>query len=48
MKWVTVKEYAEKKGITLAAAYKQIAENRVKFERKYGKLVVLFNEKQAA
>jgi hypothetical protein len=47
MKWVTVKEYAEKKGITLAAAYKQISENRVRSGRRYGKLVVAV-EKQAA
>lgn len=40
MKWMTVKEYAEFKGQSLAAIYKQIAENRIKFERKFGRLVI--------
>jgi hypothetical protein len=40
MKWVTVQEYAKSEGITLAAAYKRIKENRAKSERRYGKLVV--------
>jgi hypothetical protein len=47
MKWVTVKEYAEIKGLTLAAVYKQINENRVKFEKKFGKLVIAYKEERA-
>lgn len=48
MKWVTVQEYAENHGITLAAVYKQIKENRVRSERKFGRLVVAMNPKKEA
>jgi hypothetical protein len=46
MKWVTVQEYAKSEGITLAAAYKRIKENRARSEKRYGKLVVKL-EKEA-
>ena len=42
---MTVKEYAELKGQSLAAIYKQIAENRIKFKKKFGRLVVVVDEK---
>lgn len=45
MKMMTVKEYAELKGQSLAAIYKQIAENRIKFQKKFGRLVVVVHEK---
>jgi hypothetical protein len=47
MKWVTVQEYAEDEGITLAAAYKRIKENRVRSEKKFGRLVVASTPKTA-
>ena len=40
MKWVTVQEYAKSEGISLAAAYKRVKENRATSDRKFGKLVV--------
>lgn len=40
MKWITVKEYAKKRKISLAGAYKRVAEKRVKSENKFGKLVI--------
>lgn len=43
---MTVKEYAEFQGISLAAAYKRVNENRVKSEKKFGKLVVAIKEKE--
>jgi excisionase family DNA binding protein len=48
MKWITVKEYHELTGIKLATIYKQIAEGRIKYEKKFGKLVVAYKEKQIA
>jgi predicted DNA-binding transcriptional regulator AlpA len=41
-KWLTVKEFADKEGIRLAAAYKRLKENPDKYpsERKFGRLVV--------
>lgn len=48
MKWVTVKEYAEIRGITLAAVYKAINENRVKHDRKFGKIVIAYKENELA
>lgn len=41
---MTVKEYAEFKQKSIAAIYKQIDEGRVKFERKFGKLVIPVKE----
>lgn len=40
MKWMTIKEYAELRGCSQAAVYKMIHEDRIKHDRKYGKLVV--------
>jgi hypothetical protein len=40
MNWITVKEYAEKQGIKLAAAYKRIYDNNVESKKIYGKIVV--------
>jgi hypothetical protein len=37
---VTVKEYAALTGLSIPAIYKQIRENRVKFEKKYGKYLI--------
>ena len=37
---VTVKEYAALTGLSIPAIYKQIRENRVKFEIKYGKYLI--------
>lgn len=45
---MTVKEYHEASGKSLAAIYKRIAENRIKFDRKFGKLVVGVREKSSA
>lgn len=45
---MTVKEYHELTGTKLATIYKQIAEGRIKSDRKFGKLVVAYKEKQAA
>ena len=42
---MTVKEYAEYKGISIPAVYKQIRENRVKSEKRYGKILVAVREK---
>lgn len=46
MKWVTVQEYAVNHGITLAAVYKRIKENRAKSDRKFGRLVVALEPKK--
>jgi len=40
MKWITVKEFAEKEGICLAAAYKRIKSGKLKSQKIYGKTVV--------
>jgi hypothetical protein len=40
MKWMTVQEYADYEGISLAAAYKRIKEDRANHEKRFGKLVV--------
>lgn len=40
MKWITVKEYAEKEGICLAAAYKRVKNKNVVSETKFGKVVI--------
>jgi hypothetical protein len=45
MKWMTVQEYADYEGISLAAAYKRIKEERAKSEKKFGKLVVFPKKK---
>lgn len=45
MKWMTVKEYSDFKGKSLAAIYKQVKEGRVKFERKFGRLVIPVSDK---
>lgn len=37
---MTVQEYAEKRGVSLAAVYKMIKENRIRHDTKYGKKVV--------
>jgi hypothetical protein len=46
MKYLTVKEYADAEGISLAAAYKRVKENRVRSEKRYGKLVVQLKDKK--
>jgi hypothetical protein len=46
MKWVTVQEYAEIENIKLAAAYKRIKENRARWARKFGRLVIAIAEKK--
>lgn len=43
---MTVKEYHQLTGKKLATIYKQIAEKRIKSDRKFGKLVVGINEKE--
>jgi hypothetical protein len=40
MKLLTVKEYAQKEGICLAAAYKRIAKGNVKSQNKFGKVLI--------
>lgn len=40
MKLITVKEYAEKEGICLAAAYKRVKLGQVAHEIKYNKTLV--------
>lgn len=47
MKWITVQEYAEKANLSLAGAYKQIKEKRVRSEKKFGKIVVAFDAERA-
>lgn len=46
MKWMTVKEYHELTGKKLATIYKQISENRIRHDRKFGKLIVAVKEKE--
>jgi hypothetical protein len=48
MKWVTVKEYAESRHLSLAAAYKQVKLNRVRHEKKFGKVVIAIEDKKEA
>jgi hypothetical protein len=48
MKWMTVKEYHELTGEKLSTIYKQVKENRIKSDRKFGKLVIGVKEKEAA
>ncbi len=40
MEWITVQEYATNEGICLAAAYKRVKEDRVKWQKKFGKIVI--------
>jgi predicted DNA-binding transcriptional regulator AlpA len=40
MKWLTVEEYAKIEGISIPAVYKRVKENRVKSERKFGRIVI--------
>lgn len=46
MKWLTIKEYAKIEGISIPAAYKRVAENRVPSERRYGRIIIRYTEKQ--
>jgi hypothetical protein len=48
MKWMTVQEYADFKGLSLAGAYKRVKDGRVTSEKKFGKLVVKVKEKEVA
>lgn len=43
-KLLSVKEYAEKKEISVQAVYKQVRENRVK-SVKFGKLILIEDER---
>lgn len=45
---MTVQEYANLEGIALSAAYKRVKEGRVKSEKKFGKLVVFYKQKEVA
>lgn len=45
MKLMTVKEYAEYIGKSIPLVYKQIRQEQVKFERRFGRLLIKVNEK---
>ena len=43
MKWLTVEEYAKIEGISIPAVYKRVKENRVKSEKKFGRIVIKYD-----
>jgi len=47
-KLITVEEYKSITGLSLAAIYKQVKENRVPYTKEFGRILIKINKKELA